>query len=118
MRGVSLSLALGLGACAASSPTETGAPMADAGCEEVPLLTWENFGAGFLIENCQSCHASTNPDRRGAPAGVVFDSLEQTLAHRSTILARATGASPSMPPQGGVSDDDRERLRIWLTCWE
>ena len=117
-----MGLVMGLGSCAPSSADETGSPETDPGpgldCEDAPLLTWENFGAGFLTENCQSCHASTNPDRRGAPAGVVFDTLEETLVHRSTILARSTGASPTMPPQGGVSDDDRERLRIWLTCWE
>ena len=56
------------------------------------------------------------PHRRGA-RGVVFDSLERALAHRSTVW-RARRARLEHAPQGGVSDDDRERLRIWLTCWE
>ena len=23
-----------------------------------------------------------------------------------------------MPPRGGISDEDREKLDIWLQCWE
>lgn len=90
----------------------------DADCAEQPVLTWENFGDGFLTENCQACHASTSTDRRGAPAGVVFDTYGDAMAHRNRILARSAGEDATMPPQGGVSEADRERLAIWLTCWE
>jgi uncharacterized membrane protein len=55
------------------------------------------------------------------PAGVVFDTREQALALADRILARtapADGGEPTMPPVGGVTDDDRERLVVWLDCWE
>ena len=87
-------------------------------CVDAPVLTWNNFGQGFLIENCQTCHASTSPNRYGAPAGVTFDTRDQALQWEDRILARATGEAPSMPPGGGVSEDDRYRLEVWLTCWE
>lgn len=86
-------------------------------CEDAPVLMWSNFGEGFLIENCQTCHASTTNDRHDAPDSVVFDTLADVKDQRDAILNAATGDDPYMPPQGGVSDDDRERLQIWLTCW-
>ncbi len=110
-----------LAACGADKG-EAGVDSGDTGtpawCDDAPVLTWANFGEGFVTESCQSCHASTTLDRRGAPADVVFDDRETTLALGDRVLARATGDRPTMPPQGGVTDDDRERLAIWLTCWE
>jgi len=86
-------------------------------CADAPVVTWETFGQGFLTERCQACHASTATDTYGVPAGVHFDTQEQARALSASILRVATGEDPSMPPQGGVTADDRERLRIWLTCW-
>lgn len=115
-----LPLLLALGACgdkprADDTAADSGAP---AWCDDAPLLTWANFGEGFVVENCQACHASTAIDRNGAPEDIVFDDRDATLALSDRILARAAGDAPSMPPQGGVTDEERERLEIWLTCWE
>lgn len=85
-------------------------------CGTAPTVTWDTWGAGFVTESCQSCHASTSPDRNGAPDGVVFDTEEDVAARASLILAVATGDAPTMPPEGGVSEDDRALLEIWLTC--
>ena len=85
-------------------------------CAEAPVVTWDTFGQGFLRENCQGCHASTVVDRAGAPAEVTFDDEAQALAWRERILARAAGATATMPPLGGTTEDDRWRLRVWLTC--
>ncbi len=85
-------------------------------CAEAPLVTWETFGHGFLIENCQGCHASTSTWRVGAPEDVSFDTLEDAWTHADRILERAGGATPSMPPAGGTSEDDRWRLEMWLRC--
>ena len=94
-------------------------PISDAPlCDGAPVITWDSWGQGFMVESCQACHASTSGDRRGAPEGVHFDSREATLEIADRVLARATGGAPSMPPMGGVLDEDRERLLIWLTCWE
>ena len=95
--------------------TDTGVP---AWCDDAPVLTWNNFGQGFVTEHCQACHASTAEERNGAPSDVVFDTREETLARADQLLARAAGADATMPPRGGVSDDDKEMLEIWLQCWE
>lgn len=85
-------------------------------CEDAPPTTWDNFGAGFVTENCQSCHASTSTDRNNAPVDVTFDSEDDLWEHSVDVLDVATGDRPRMPPQGGVSDAERERLAILLQC--
>ncbi len=89
----------------------------DPACADVPVVTWETFGDGFLTERCQGCHAEAVAEAAGVPSGVHFGTEDAARAHAERILARATGDAPTMPPQGGVDPDDRERLRIWLTCW-
>ena len=102
-------------ACGASDDEEVDV---DTGfCADVAVSTWDNFGAGFISGNCQSCHASTTATRHGAPDEVTFDDEEEVLAQADRILARATGEDPGMPPQGGVGDDDRYRLGVWLRCF-
>jgi hypothetical protein len=96
--------------------TDDPADTAAAFCDGVPTLAYTNFGEGFLRENCQGCHASTAPDRYDAPEDVFFDTVEDAWAWSARILARSTGDDPSMPPQGGVTADDRTRLEWWLRC--
>ena len=84
-------------------------------CADMPVVSWETFGAGFVTTHCQGCHASSAPDRRGAPAQIVFDSEADVVAQRDAVL-RATSEA-RMPPAGGPSDDERELLRVWLTCF-
>ncbi|MEN0064832.1 MAG: hypothetical protein AAGA48_21990 [Myxococcota bacterium] len=103
----------GLLGCATTSETTT---TPEAECATAPVLTWANFGQGFLIENCQACHASTSPNRQGAPTTVFFDREEDAWMWSERILERATGEQPDMPPQDGVDVEDRTRLRLWLTC--
>lgn len=86
-------------------------------CADAPLVTYESFGAGFFTQECESCHASTSPNRLGAPESVTFDTEEEILALKDRVLERATGDSATMPPQGGVPDEDREKLEFWLRCW-
>lgn len=98
---------------------ETGADSGDSGddfCDGAPTLAYSNFGEGFLRENCQGCHASTAPDRHGAPEEATFDTVEEAWVWADRILARSTGDSPTMPPRGGVPEDDRTRLEWWLRC--
>ena len=85
-------------------------------CADAPVVDYNNFGRGFMTESCQGCHASTTPDRQGAPESVVFDSVEEVWRWDERILARAGSEQPDMPPQGGVEADDRSRLRWWLLC--
>ncbi len=94
-------------ACASESP-DTG-PCAD------PTVTWESFGQSFLITHCQGCHASTSPQRYGAPVGISFDTQEQAAALQSAI-ERTVLDQVSMPPAGGLNDDERALLEQWLDC--
>jgi uncharacterized membrane protein len=101
-------------ACAGTDDTaETAVP---ALCVDAPIVTYETFGAGFMTENCQSCHASTSPDRQYAPESVVFDTVDQVWTLHERILQLAVPDEPSMPPLGGTTADDRAKLEIWLTC--
>ncbi len=98
----------------------TGAREADTAsglCVDAPVVTYETFGAGFMTENCQSCHASTSPDRKGAPAHVVFDTVDDVWANKTRVIGLAVTAV-TMPPLGGTTADDRALLETWLTCAE
>jgi len=95
-----------------SATTDTGT---DA-CADIPIVTYANFGEGFLLENCQGCHASTSANRHGAPEEVMFDSVEDAWNWSTVILAVATGDEQSMPPNGGISPDDQTRLEWWFSC--
>ena len=97
--------------------TDSGGPV-DPLCVDAPIVTWESWGQGFLGANCQSCHSTESTDRHGAPEGVAFDTHGSTLALADRILERSAGSDPTMPPSGGVSEDDRYLLEVWLTCWE
>ena len=87
-------------------------------CNDATFLSWETFGDGFVTENCQACHASTSPNRNGAPESVSFDSYEQSISHGEQILAVVTSDNPTMPPEGGIDEQTRQQVYTWLTCWE
>ena len=108
MRVALLSLLTG---CAAAA--DSAAPCADA-----PLLTYDNFGRGFLTQNCQPCHSAETTDRHGADPSVTFDSYDDVRAEWDAIARVATGDDPAMPPSGGVPDTEREKLSLWLSCGE
>lgn len=97
------------------SPTET--PLGGPDCDDAPLVDWHTFGNGFVVTHCQGCHASTATDRRDAPVDIVFDTAEDVARFRSAILDAAGSDVPRMPPNGGTTEDDRARLRTWLTCF-
>ena len=87
-------------------------------CDTAHVATWASFGQAFMIENCQTCHASLSPNRYGAPTNVHFDSHDDVIAWSDRILAVSLGEEPSMPPGGGLSDSDLMLLEDWLICWE
>ncbi|MDP2315049.1 MAG: hypothetical protein Q8P41_19270 [Pseudomonadota bacterium] len=103
-----------LAGCTGGAPAEDSAST----CAEEPVVTWDNFGDALLTGHCQSCHASTSPDRAGAPVGVIFDTHADATAQKDAILRVATGEAPTMPPGLSIGDTDRELLRVWLTCYE
>src|SRR5688572_6325645 len=97
---------------ACTADTDTGEEL----CEDQPVLTYENFGEGFMTLNCQTCHSSerTGDDRHDAPETIHFDNKQEVAIQASIILGVATGPNAIMPPGGGLSDEDREKLEIWL----
>jgi len=109
-------------ACGGADATDTGSRTSEGDpCDDAPVLTWENFGEGFLRENCESCHAEDAPYRSSAetppPDAIHFGDKETALSLRTQILDSAAGDSPRMPPRGGVDIAEREKLDIWLRCW-
>jgi uncharacterized membrane protein len=95
-----------------------------AGCEEpvncatAPVVTFSNFGEGFVTFHCQGCHSSTAQDRNGAPESITFDNADEVWSLSDLVLDVAASPEPLMPPRGGVTEEDRELLRVWLTCTE
>lgn len=85
-------------------------------CDDHPVVTWQSFGQQFLSDNCQGCHASSSPDRQGAPESVTFDTESQVQEHAARMLFAATGEGPYMPPDGGPTPQERLQLQVWLTC--
>lgn len=94
-------------ACASDAP--------DTGPCAQPTVTWESFGQSFLITHCQGCHASTSPQRYGAPEGISFDTQEQAAELQESI-ERTVLSQESMPPAGGLNEDEKALLAQWLAC--
>jgi uncharacterized membrane protein len=128
---IALFLVMGCGAGDGKQAADTARPASvtnsdDTGgfCETSPIVTYDNFGQGFLTETCNTCHAADAPFRTTAdpslvpPESATFDSESEALAASQAILLRATGEGATMPPRGGVSEIDMDRLLIWLTCAE
>ena len=86
-------------------------------CVDAPLITYSSFGQGFIDFNCQGCHGSGAPNRQGAPESVTFDNHEEVFFWLERIYQR-THISLDMPPALGIFEEDQERLRIWIDCWD
>ena len=82
-------------------------------CREPP--TYDSWVRGFLEGKCQSCHASTAPNRHGAPPNVTFGS-EVSATEWSERIYITIFEEGSMPPSGGVTQDERILLEQWLDC--
>ncbi len=90
--------------------------------EPVPAVDecadWQSVGQPFALSYCASCHSSrlTGGARYGAPEGIDLETLAGMRTHRARVEARALSTTPDMPPEGGVSDDERDALRRWYAC--
>jgi uncharacterized membrane protein len=85
--------------------------------KEGTKLTYTSFGESYLAENCQICHGQASGDRKGAPAGFDFGTLDQVRQHKDRIFARAAADNVTMPP--GPDDppkEERFQLAEWLAC--
>ncbi|MEO8699931.1 MAG: hypothetical protein ABI867_07795 [Kofleriaceae bacterium] len=115
-REVALYVLLSSG-CGADSVEPIDVDLPPGTCES-SFLDYENFGAPFVANWCRGCHSSDVPAdmRQDAPLAVNFDDQATTMAHAAKILSLATGATPTMPPAGGPSDDERALLVEWIGC--
>jgi uncharacterized membrane protein len=111
-----LILVAALAALAAGCKAETS--IDDYPCpKEGTKLTYETFGRNFVTQNCQTCHGQPTSDRKGAPEGFDFGTLEAVRDRKSRIFARAAADNVTMPP--GPDDPpeaDRNKLAEWLAC--
>lgn len=106
-------LAAGLVSCGGGDDTAS-----DVCAERDPPLTYDNFGKGFIAKHCVGCHSSlvAGNQRKGAPPGVDLDTYYGVVTWAYRVEARSLGDNPGMPPGGGPSEEERERLEEWLTC--
>jgi len=103
---------------AAGCGSDEGSPPIDPAACQTSYLDYSNFGEPFLLDWCSGCHSAALPAtmRQMAPAGVDFDTLENVRRQKERIAARATGGTPTMPPAGGPSAEEREMLAEWISC--
>lgn len=85
---------------------------------ETSYLGYDNFGAPFVVSWCRGCHSSTVPKamRQNAPLDVNFDDEADVREWAVRIAARAGTKSPTMPPAGGPTAEERALLDEWVGC--
>jgi uncharacterized membrane protein len=123
-RSAGLLLVAALAACGTDSvardddPVENEPTPVDPDVCETSYLDYENFGAPFVINWCRGCHSSAVPAnmRQKAPKDANFDNVDQVRMWAERIANRATGTSPSMPPAGGPTHEERLLLAEWVAC--
>ena len=80
-------------------------------------LTYDTFGREFLARSCQTCHGQARDERKGAPEGYDFATLDAARANKARIFARSAADNVTMPP--GPDDPpaaERDKLAEWLAC--
>jgi uncharacterized membrane protein len=125
-RSVALALAIAANACGTEfDPPDVPVPDEDAGVTPITpeqcddsYLDYQNFAAAFSNDWCRGCHGSSVPEgmRQEAPLGVDFDDLSALRHWSERIAIRATGMTPTMPPAGGPSAEERALLAEWIAC--
>lgn len=103
------------------TPTPTPIEIPNRPCPDGNILTYENFGSGFLSTWCTSCHSSdlAEGERADAPVGVDFNTYDKMREWGIRIYYRAADEQTEptwMPPAGGPTVDERYDLGDWLAC--
>ncbi len=83
--------------------------------EQDSALGWDAWADGFFSTYCRACHSVDTPDRRGAPPGVDFGTPEEVEGYREAIC-RVVLEDETMPVGGGVVEEDRLLLELYLGC--
>ena len=103
--------ALSLAACVGQDEGEGGLPACPDGGTE---LTYDNFGQAFFATHCTDCHAAGSG--QGEAESKPFETLADIQADIEEIYAEAGGANDTMPPGGGPTAEERDKLAEWLSC--
>ncbi len=113
-----LALAALIAAGCGSDGEGGGNPPPDPDACETSYLDFTSFGEPFLLDWCAGCHSASLPPnmRQMAPADVNFDTIEGVRRFGDRIAARASGPTPTMPPAGGPSAEERALLAEWISC--
>ncbi len=92
------------------APLDTAAVVEDEGdCGD-----WTSVGQPFTRAYCSSCHSPLVTRRFGAPVEVDLFTLEQVQAHAQRSAVRI--AEGTMPPSGGPSPTELDRVARWFAC--
>lgn len=98
-------------------------PSTQSVCPAASLLTYEDFGKGFMASYCLRCHskAVTGAARGGAPSDHNFDDLSDIRAlsdHIDQYAAAGPAAINTVMPRGGPTPTEAERRKLgeWLAC--
>ena len=96
------------------SPTAPSAADANETCGNTD---WWGAGQPLMLDFCAGCHSSrlSGDQRYGAPEGIDLETLEGAQQHLDRIRARVL-EDGDMPPGGGLSTEQLERLSEWLDC--
>ena len=93
------------------------APEIPATCETAPEVSWENWGEGFFLTYCNSCHSQVSENRNGAPEDVNFNTYSEVKHWKERIHVRVLEEG-TMPLGGGVYPEDLEMLEVFLACMQ
>ena len=88
-------------------------------CPQGTLLSYENFGSGFIDQYCLACHSKSKTEgfRGAAPHGTDFDTITEVQIFRTRILERTKAEAPNpMPPNRELPQIQRIVLHEWLNC--
>lgn len=97
-------LCLALAACTSSAQSTGIDPIT---CPTSSTLTYANFGAAFMTNNCLQCHAS-----KDSPT---LTSQGQIKVNASRILDAAV-YTDAMPKDARMAVPERQMLGEWLAC--
>lgn len=82
-------------------------------CSKGTKLDYENFGRGFLLNYCTSCHSSDldQSDRAGSPVEINLDSHQDAQLWRARML-KVVKESPTSGPVAQEEEKDGEKEEI------
>lgn len=98
-----LSGMLAVGACTTAESTG----LEPVSCPTGSTLTYQNFGATFMANNCAHCH-----DAKEKPT---LATQAQIQAHADDILQEAVYTT-AMPEDSAMTLSERSQLGEWIAC--